>query len=423
MKEQHNQIEEKLKSAFESATPNLVDSILAECENKKGRILAMTNEKRFSRFTKWAAATAACLVMIVGCVAGYAAFIGNTPTPAPTPAPTQPTTPVTPDTTVSPTYDTVAATVTLDVNPSLEIKVDENEKVLEVIALNEDAKQIIGNMDFQNSSLEVTVNALIGSMLQNGYINQTTNSVLLSVDSTDESTGNAIKDKLSAEISTLIHTETIQGSVISQIVNSKDEELIALATEYGISIGKAKLIQTIIKVTPNKEFSHYAKLSITELHNIMNASATQPDDESIYIGEEKALEIALSRFHLTKENLYNEPIINLVSSRGDICYQIHFRVVHNSGSSTSYVTYINAITGKHPGDDITEPNFTMEEAWSFVCEKLGDDAQNANILMKQFNDMESGLPMTYSFYFEIGTNEYSALVDAMNGMVIRVVEA
>ena len=41
------------------------------------------------------------------------------------------------------------------------------------------------DMDFSGSSLDVAVNAIIGSMLQNGYLNELANSVLISVDNND----------------------------------------------------------------------------------------------------------------------------------------------------------------------------------------------------------------------------------------------
>ena len=52
----------------------------------------------------------------------------------------------------------VHATVSLDVNPSIEIKLSRNERVLDVIAQNKDAEVVVGNMDFSGSSLDVTVN-------------------------------------------------------------------------------------------------------------------------------------------------------------------------------------------------------------------------------------------------------------------------
>lgn len=319
----------------------------------------------------------------------------------------------------------IATTVTLDVNPSIEIKANEEEKVLDVVALNKDAEIIISDMKFEGNSLESTVNTLIDSMIGNGYINETANSVLLSVDNKDENIGNVIKDKLSAEISDLINTESIQGSVISQIVSADDIELSGLASKFGISIGKAKLIQTIMKMIPDGEFSDYAELTITELNTIMNTKAEEKKDNNAYIGDEKALEIALNKLNLTLNDLDAEPKIELVASRGDICYHVELHGSWNDGKgahSASYAVYVNAFTGEIPGEGVTEPNFSIGEAWGIICDKLGSDAESANLLEQIFNDMESGLPMTYSFYYEIGDNWYSALVDAMNGVVIRIVE-
>ena len=45
--------------------------------------------------------------------------------------------------------NTAVASVSLDVNPSVEIKVNEKEKVVSVTALNEDGQQVIANMDFE----------------------------------------------------------------------------------------------------------------------------------------------------------------------------------------------------------------------------------------------------------------------------------
>lgn len=363
-------------------------------ESRKGRIITMKKEIKFSRLHRSILAGAACLAMVFGCFAGYQAIF-NQPT--------------------------VSTIVTLDVNPSIEIKADQEEIVLDVVALNEDAKIIMDDIEFEGTNLETTVNALIDSMIGNGYINKNTNSVLLSVDNKDENVGNAIKDKLSAEISDLITTESIGGTVISQTVSADDEELSALASQYGITVGKAKLIQTIIKINPDEEFSYYAELNISELNKIMNTSVDGNKDNNTYIGEEKALEIALERIGLTMNDLDAKPTIELVTSRGDICYSITLSITKNN-SSNKYRIYIDAFTGKTPGEDVTEPNFTIEEAWDFVCEELGNKAKDAKILEQKFNDMESGLPMTYSFYFEVGSNEYYGLVDAMNGVVIRIIE-
>lgn len=40
--------------------------------------------------------------------------------------------------------NTVASTISLDVNPSIEIRVNKYEKVLETLALNDDAEVVLG---------------------------------------------------------------------------------------------------------------------------------------------------------------------------------------------------------------------------------------------------------------------------------------
>ncbi len=76
----------------------------------------------------------------------------------------------------------VDSVISFEVNPNLEIKINKNEKVLDVIPLNDEARDVIGNMKFKNTDLEMAVNALIGSMLKNGYINDMQNSILVSVE-------------------------------------------------------------------------------------------------------------------------------------------------------------------------------------------------------------------------------------------------
>lgn len=390
----------------------------AHCNNEKGRIIM--KEKKFTRLYKTLLASAACLALVAGCFAGYAALSRGQQQSLPSKSDASS------DSSDCPTeLQTIATTtVTLDVNPSLEIKANGEETVLGVTALNEDAEIVVGDMEFEGSSLELTVNALIGSMLQKGYINKETNTVLVSIDSKDEKTGNTIKEKLSKEISLLVNTEEINGSVISQTVSAQDEELLALASEHGISVGKAKLIQTIVQMDTERVFSDFVGMTITQLNMVMNASVENPAPENTYIGEEKALEIAFDGVNLTIEDLSANPIVELVSRRGEICYQIRMQRewVDESGKhSDSFVVYVNAFTGKVPGEGVEEPNFTMEEAWEVVSDQLGSDAEKAEVLSWTFHGMDTALPMTYTFHYKVERAEYCVLVDAMSGEIIRTV--
>ena len=125
----------------------------------------------------------------------------------------------------------MASTISLDVNPSIEIRVNKYEKVLETLALNDDAEVVLGDMDFKGSSFsDVAINALIGSMLQNGYLDRSwRNSILISVDNQDPALSTALQEKLSQEVNALLQTNSFTGSVLSQTV-SDDDELKTLAS-------------------------------------------------------------------------------------------------------------------------------------------------------------------------------------------------
>ena len=72
------------------------------------------------------------------------------------------------------TTSVAASTIAIDVNPSIVLELNDEDKVIEVILNNEDASIILGEMDLINVDYNVAVNALIGSMVANGYINEYT---------------------------------------------------------------------------------------------------------------------------------------------------------------------------------------------------------------------------------------------------------
>ena len=209
-------VEAKLKQAFEHATPNVLESVLSDCREQKGTVIMMKERK--NNWKKRLVAAAAALALVIGLSAGTGFYLRNR---------------------------AVAATVSLDVNPSVELSVNRNDRVLNVTANNEDGKTIIGDMDLKGSDLDVAVNAIVGSMVRNGYLNELANSVLVSVDSKDAAAGTALQEKLAQEISVILEGDSFSGAVISQTVE-KSENLANQAQEHHISVGKANLIQQII---------------------------------------------------------------------------------------------------------------------------------------------------------------------------------
>lgn len=277
MKEQD--AEARLARAMEDAAPNRLDELLevreeARRQEKIVDISAPPKRKRRG-WKNFAAAVAAALVLVIGGSSFFGWRYANAPD----------------------------SLVGIDVNPSVQLTVSRNEKVLNCEALNADGTEIIDGMDLQGTPLNVAVNALIGSMVQHGYIDDLKNSVLITVENKDAAKAQALQESLMADVNGLLAGESVEASVMGQTITSRDQSLSSLAETYGISEGKAALIQRILDTDPTLTFESLAGLSVNDLSLLLQAkqadtsglTVTGQASDKAYIGLDKATEIALAQ--------------------------------------------------------------------------------------------------------------------------------
>ena len=79
-----------------------------------------------------------------------------------------------------------------------------------VKANNDDGQKIIGDMKLKGVDLEVGMNALIGSMLKEGYISELKNSLLISVTGDHQKENEVLRKELSDEIDQLLKNHHIE---------------------------------------------------------------------------------------------------------------------------------------------------------------------------------------------------------------------
>ena len=266
-------IEQRLCQAVREETPNLLPQILSARNMEKGTVIDMTqalqNQKKKHTVRNWAIAAAAALVLAVGGFAGYQYQFA------------------------------VDTAVSIDVNPSIELEVNRQEKVLRATPLNDDAQTILDGMELEGVNLKTAVNAVIGSMVQNGYFTDEVNSILLSVDNDDEAKRVALQEELTQGVNESLQQLSVNGTVFAQSLNSS-AELKALAEQYGISEGKAYWVQMLTAADSTLSADVLAKLSINDLALLAEARNLKYDyvgtaNDTAYIGLEKAKEIAIAK--------------------------------------------------------------------------------------------------------------------------------
>ena len=419
MKKSHEITEEgintALRSSMEKLTPDKFPAILGDCKERKDKkmdnITTIKPNKR-KHVLRYIAAAAAFL-LIVGCAFG---LIRNADA------------------------KNVYTTVMIDVNPSVQINANKNERVLSVTPLNRDGEVIIGELDFSGSTIDVAVNAVIGSMLKHGYITETRNAILISVMSKDKAEAAELNSKLYTEVNAQLSASAIDASVLSQDMTDSNTESNRLADEYGISCGKAQLIDTIINAGHPYTFEELAHMSISALNGILNGTIDTDaphhnggsHGESDNVGsEEAALAIALEHAGVTLDQLSWYEIC-LDFDDGIWVYEVEFVV-----GNTEYEYEINAITGEiikfetefeddpHGAPPVTErptqqpgSNFLSEdEIRAIVFNHAGVNANDVREFEIELDD-EHGI-WVYEVEFKAGNIEYDYVVNAVTGEIIK----
>ncbi len=227
----NDKIENTLRSAVSNAVPDVLGGIMDACDQQKGKVIYM--EKKKNNTLRSVAAIAAVFVLLIAGIFLAKNFQGGS-------------------------SGTLAAVVSFDVNPSIELSVDKNEKVLSAVGLNDDGREVLDGMELKDTDLDVAVNAIVGSMLQHGYLDDMANSILLSVSGVDGYDADTLQAKLTESVNKLLK----DCSVLSQNVSDADDDLVEKAEKYGITVGKAKLITEIVAGDSRHNFEELVGLTI-----------------------------------------------------------------------------------------------------------------------------------------------------------------
>ena len=235
-------MERRLSAALDKTAPDDVAGVLSRCTERKGTVVPM--KKKNQRMKKWMQAMAACLAVLL---LGGGVLVQQA--------------------------HAVTSVVSLDVNPSIQLEVNKNEKVLSATPMNDDGAEILDGMDLKGTQADVAMYAIIGSLLQHGYVDELANSILITVEDDDQARGEKLQQELTAQADAVLANAQVNGAVLAQTLQNS-EELSQKAQEYGISTGKAALIQAIVAGSNNtKTFEDLVGLSINELNLLYTAQA------------------------------------------------------------------------------------------------------------------------------------------------------
>lgn len=340
-------ISNKLRNAFMHCTPDNLDEILDKCDNK-GKEYIMKKEKVKDKEKNSSSWVKNLSFVVCGM---FIAFVGIF-------------------TTYKLDQAKVDSIIEFDVNPSVELKINKNEKVLEATSLNDDGEAILKGMDLKDTDIDVAVNAIIGSMLKNGYISELQNSILVSVKNDDSVKGKELETRITKEINDLLVSSKIEGAIMTQTLDSNET-----GKDNTISVGKTKLINEIIAVNNTLKFEDLAKLNINELNVLKESQNVKTDkitstgtaSQKGYIGSDKAKDIALKDAGVSASNTY-DVIVDFDSEDGYLVYEVDFKT-----KTKEYEYEINAKNG-----DIITKESEMNDEYNGELDKTTKPSNNSS---------------------------------------------
>ena len=248
---------------------------------------------------------------------------------------------------------TVDSVVYIDANPSLQLKVNKNEEVIEIKPLNHKGKEITGDIDFNKSNLEVTINALIISMINKNYINEVDNSILISVKNKDDAKGYVLQIRLGDIIYRILQENSIKGAIITQTL-SDDGDFEPLVDTDNISPGKVLMVRNLVKSNDKYKFEDLMALSINQLNLLREANKTDDSkdisvgsaSEEPYIGSDNAFIKAMEDAGVLESEI-RDLDVDFEYDDGKTIYEVEF---YANGKEYEYK--IDAITGAVIKSDI-----------------------------------------------------------------------
>ena len=399
----NEKMERQLAAALEKTAPDDMSGVLSRCEARKGTVIPMTTKKTANR--KWATLVAACLAVILLCGGGV--FYQRA--------------------------HAVASVVSLDVNPSIELKVSRNEKVLVCTPLNEDAKAILADMsngaDLRGAKLDVAVNAIVGSLVRNGYLDSISSAIMISVEDKDTARAEKLQRELTSTVDGVLQTSEAKAAVLTQTL-TQDAGREQQARENNISTGKAALVNHVLALNSALKFDALAKLSVEELKDLAEAGApAMPIGKAAaaYAAEQYAGTTALDSVTAEVDSELDEfPAhyeVELHTAWGEFEYLVDAytgKVISGqkdllTTASTPNVT--TKLSDQKPDPSGTAQDIGYAKAKSIALNHAGVSENEAYDMDIEL-DNEDGI-LVYEVEFKSGNMEYDYEINAATGAILK----
>ena len=399
----NDQMERRLSAALDKTAPDDVDGVLSRCTERKGTVVPM--KKKNNRMKKWMQTVAACLAVLL--LGGGGLLVQQA--------------------------HAVTSVVSLDVNPSIELRVNSREKVVSCQALNQEAQAVLedmdGGRDLKGVKADVAVNAIVGSLVRNGYLDSISSAIMISVEDKDTARAEKLQRELTSTVDGVLQTSESRASVLTQTL-TQDAGLTQQARENSISTGKAALVNRVLVLNPALKFDALAKLSVEELKDLAEAGAPAMPigrDAARTAAEEYAGTTAVDSVTAEVDpELDESPAhyeVELQTAWGEFEYLVDAytgKVLSGQKDLLAAISASNETTkpsGQKPAPSGMVQDIGYAKAKSIALNHAGLSENQAYDMDIELDDEDGTL--VYEIEFKSGNMEYDYEIDAASGTILK----
>ena len=391
------ELQRRLAQALSHAAPDDLEGVLSRCETRKGTVIPMKKAMP-SRMLRNLIAACLALALVGG---GGGVFYHQA-------------------------Y-AVASVVSLDVNPSIEMTVNRGEKVLSCTPLNEEAREILADMDdgaaLKGTKLDVAVNAIVGALVRHGYLDSISSAILISVEDKDEGRAAKLQQELTAAVDAVLHEQSANAAVLSQTL-TQDAALEEQARTSSISTGKAYLVRQVmemngtIALNSTTALDRLSALSVEELNDLLETGETR-----IPIGKSAAVRAAETYAGTLAVDAVTADVDPELDER-----PAHYEVELRHPTLGKFEYRVDAFTGEvlsgqknllDAGSGSAAPSagdVGLEKAKSAALAHAGVK-QSAATFTKTEREWDDGR-LEYELDFYTGESKYEYTIDAATGEIL-----
>ena len=158
--------------------------------------------------------------------------------------------------------------ISMDFNPSVELALNRFDKVINVKSYNQDGEEIIRNLNLKDKYFTAAIDELLSSEKLKSYIKEDSLLTFTVISQKEQAILNELKQCSGYKrYNAACYSENIAG--------------MQTAHENGVSFGKYRAYQELLKYAPDYPMDDFKKLTMSEIQNIIdkyNVDSPPPND-------------------------------------------------------------------------------------------------------------------------------------------------